>query len=152
MKERVESWSTKARMLPKKTKSKKKKPPWNSLAVQWLRLRAFNAKGMDSISGWGTKIHMACDMASRQKQNENLNTLRNYLNPPPCFTDEGSEVWTGECPYSQPVSGGSRRRLEVSAFSVRALPLPHGHSSSPVPSSEQSLRTLCRIATPVSPT
>ena len=95
---------------------------------------------------------MVHGMASRQKQYENPNTLRNYLNPPPWFTDEGSEVWTGECPYSQLVNGGSRRRLEVSAFSVRALLLPHGHSSSPVPSSEQSLRTLRRIATPVSPT
>ena len=95
---------------------------------------------------------MARGMASRQKQNKNLNTLRNHLNPPPCFTHEGSEVWTGECPYSQPVSDGSRRRLEVSGLGVRALPLPHRHTSSEVHSSEQSFRTLCRIPTPVSPT
>ena len=28
----------------------------NSLAVQWLGLRALTAKGTGSISGWGTKI------------------------------------------------------------------------------------------------
>ena len=63
------------------------------------------------------RSHKAHGMASRQKQNENLNTLGNYWSPPPCFTDEGNEVWAGEGPYSQLVSGwifsGSRRRLEV---------------------------------------
>ena len=29
---------------------------WTSLAVQWLRLPTSNARGVDSIPGWGTKI------------------------------------------------------------------------------------------------
>ena len=31
----------------------------NSLAVQWLGLHAFTAKGPSSIPGWGTKIPQA---------------------------------------------------------------------------------------------
>ena len=31
----------------------------NSLAVHWLGLRAFTAKGLGSIPGWGTKIPKA---------------------------------------------------------------------------------------------
>ena len=34
----------------------KKKSEGTSLAVQWLRLCASNARGMGSIPGWGTKI------------------------------------------------------------------------------------------------
>ena len=34
----------------------KKKELRNSLVVQWLGLSAFNAKGLDSIPGQGTKI------------------------------------------------------------------------------------------------
>ena len=33
--------------------------PGNSLAVQWLGLHAFTAKGPGSIPGWGTKIPQA---------------------------------------------------------------------------------------------
>ena len=31
-----------------------------SLAVQWLRLHASTAEGMDSIPGWGTKDPVCC--------------------------------------------------------------------------------------------
>ena len=32
----------------------------NSLAVQWLGLHAFTAKGWGSIPGWGTEIPTSC--------------------------------------------------------------------------------------------
>ena len=28
---------------------------WDSLVVQWVRLRAFTAEGAGSVLGWGTK-------------------------------------------------------------------------------------------------
>ena len=40
----------------------------NSLAVQWLRLHAFTAKGMSSIPGQGTKILQAVQYG--QKRNK----------------------------------------------------------------------------------
>lgn len=78
---------------------------------------------MDSISGWELRS-MACDMASRQNKTK-IWIPQKLLNPPPLFYRWGSkEVWTGECPYSQPVSGSEK--TGISAFSVRALPLPAG--------------------------
>ena len=39
------------------------------LVVQWLKFRAPNAGGMDSIAGGGTKIlHMPCDAAKKKKK------------------------------------------------------------------------------------
>ena len=39
------------------------------LVVQWLKFRAPNAGGMDSIPGGGTKIlHMPCDAAKKKKK------------------------------------------------------------------------------------
>ena len=35
--------------------------------VQWLRFCVSNAGGMDSILGWGTKIHMPCGVAKKKK-------------------------------------------------------------------------------------
>ena len=42
--------------LKKNTFIKEKCYKWDSLAVQWLGLGAFTAKGPGSIPGWGTKI------------------------------------------------------------------------------------------------
>ena len=39
------------------------------LVVQLLGLRAFTAKGMDSIPGWGTKILRTTGVANNNKQN-----------------------------------------------------------------------------------
>ena len=46
---------------------KKKDPSGTSLAVQWLRLRAANAGGMDSIPGRGTKIPHAARCGQKIK-------------------------------------------------------------------------------------
>ena len=45
-----------------------------SLAVQWLRRRASNARGMGSIPGGGTKIPHAvwCDQKSIRKKKKEL--------------------------------------------------------------------------------
>ena len=40
----------------------------NSLAVQWLGLRASTAGGKDSIPGWGTKILHAAQHSQKNKQ------------------------------------------------------------------------------------
>ena len=40
----------------------------NSLAVQWLGLRASTAGGMGSIPGWGTKIPQAPRHGQKTKQ------------------------------------------------------------------------------------
>ena len=47
---------------------KKKKKKGNSLAVQWLGLHAFTAKGTGSVPGWGTKIPQAS--RGQKKQNK----------------------------------------------------------------------------------
>ena len=39
----------------------------NSLAVQWLGLHSFTAEGLDSISGWGTKILQATRHSQKKK-------------------------------------------------------------------------------------
>ena len=97
-----------------------------SLAVQWSRLLTLTAKGLDSISGWGTKLPKAawCD----QKKLNTNSRVRNHLDtePRPCasycqdwffkplnnprrwaflhhsFTEE-TEAWRSEatCPRSQ---------------------------------------------------
>ena len=41
----------------------------NSLAVQWLGLRAFTAEGVVSIPVWGTKIPQAMRHGQREKKN-----------------------------------------------------------------------------------
>ena len=48
----------------------------NSLAVQWLGLRAFTAEGPDSIPGRGTKIPQAlrCGQTKQNKQTKNQKT------------------------------------------------------------------------------
>ena len=38
-----------------------------SLAVQWLRLHASTARGMDSITGWGTMIHRLHSAAKKEE-------------------------------------------------------------------------------------
>ena len=43
--------------------------------VQWLRFCASNAAGMDSIPGWGTKIHTPCGVAKKKK----LHWLYEYI-------------------------------------------------------------------------
>ena len=41
----------------------------NSLAVQWLGLSTFTAKGTDPVPGWGTKIwHEPCDQKEKNKK------------------------------------------------------------------------------------
>ena len=52
----------------------------NSLAVQWLGLHAFTAKGMGSIPGQGTKIPQATQY-SKNKTKENKNKYAHNL---PC--------------------------------------------------------------------
>ena len=39
----------------------------NSLAVQWLGLCAFTARGLGSIPGWGTKIPQAMQRSQKKK-------------------------------------------------------------------------------------
>ena len=40
----------------------------NSLAVQWLGLGAFTAKGQGSIPSWGTKIPQAAWLGQKKKK------------------------------------------------------------------------------------
>ena len=47
----------------------------NSLAVQWLGLRAFTAKGLVSILGWGTRIP-ASHVARPKKKTHNNKTQK----------------------------------------------------------------------------
>ena len=44
----------------------------NSLAVQWLGLHAFIAKGSGSIPGWGTKIPQAMRHGQKKKRMETI--------------------------------------------------------------------------------
>ena len=45
-----------------------------SLVVQWLRLRASSARGMDSMPGPGTNIlHAACCSVAKKKKKDKLN-------------------------------------------------------------------------------
>ena len=49
-----------------------------SLAVQWLRLCASNARGASSVPGWGTKIPYAAwhsEKIREKKRKENLYSL-----------------------------------------------------------------------------
>ena len=41
---------------------------WTSLVVQWLRLGASIAGGMDSIPGWGTKIPHSTWCSQKKKE------------------------------------------------------------------------------------
>lgn len=94
---------------------------------------------------------MACDMASRQKkQNENLNTSEIILESTTLFYRWGKEVWTGECPTT---AGLWRVQEKTGSLSIQCegFATARAQPSSPVPSSEQSLRTLCRIATQLVP-
>ena len=49
----------------------------NSLVVQWLGLRASNARGLGSIPDWGTKIPQA--MQSSKKKKVEINMYQNKL-------------------------------------------------------------------------
>ena len=58
----------------KKKKGKKEKrnsEPGNSLAVQWLGLGAFMARGLGSIPGEGTKILQAAWQGQKKKEKRN---------------------------------------------------------------------------------
>ena len=44
----------------------------NSLVVQWLGLCAFTAKGLGSISGWGTKILQSACCSQTKKTNKRI--------------------------------------------------------------------------------
>ena len=48
----------------------KTKPRRTSLAVQWLRLDASNAGGLDSILGLGTRIPRAMGCGQKKKTNK----------------------------------------------------------------------------------
>ena len=63
--------------MEKKTKAKNKnKKQWGtSLAVQWLRLQASTAGGMDSIPGWGPKILHDAWHGQKKPQETNNNEL-----------------------------------------------------------------------------
>ena len=52
----------------------KTKPQRTSIAVQWLRLNAPNAGGLDSIPGWGTRIPrvMGCGQKATEMHNNEL--------------------------------------------------------------------------------
>ena len=50
------------------------------LVVQWLRLRAFNEKGLGSISGQGTRSHMP-KLRVRMSQLKNLNAATKVEDP-----------------------------------------------------------------------
>ena len=47
-----------------------------SLAVQWLRLRASNAGGVDLIPGWGTKTPHAVWCSQKMKT---MKLTKNYI-------------------------------------------------------------------------
>ena len=55
------------------TDTKERKIPWD---FQWLRLRAPNAAGMDSIPGLGTKISMPHNAATK-KEKEKIPRAKN---------------------------------------------------------------------------
>ena len=42
----------------------------NSLAVQWLRWKAFTAQGLGSIPGLGTKILQTAELNQKKKKKE----------------------------------------------------------------------------------
>ena len=47
----------------------------NSLAVQWIGLRAFTAKGLSSIPGWGTKIPQAAQRSKKKRAGSRAGSL-----------------------------------------------------------------------------
>ena len=51
----------------------------NSLAVQWLGLRAPTAGGPSSIPGWGTKIPQAAQRGQKKKRIKKKITLKYIL-------------------------------------------------------------------------
>ena len=55
----------------------------NSLAVQWLGLRAFTAKGWVSIPGQGTKIPQAahCSQKKKKKSITIVTVSKSHLRP-----------------------------------------------------------------------
>ena len=48
----------------------------NSLAVQWLGLRAFTSEGLGSIPGWGTNIPEAVWYSQKKKKKIKLLVLK----------------------------------------------------------------------------
>ena len=50
----------------------------NSLAIQWLALRAFTARGPGSVSGWGTKIPQAIWCGQKEKKRNCAGSLTAY--------------------------------------------------------------------------
>ena len=50
----------------------RKKQKENSLAVQWLGLRAFTAEGADSIPGRGTKIPQATWRSQQKRKKKDI--------------------------------------------------------------------------------
>ena len=57
----------------------------NSLAVQWLAVWAFTAKGLGSISGQGTKLPQAPQLGQKKKERKKMAlgciTFKNHCVP-----------------------------------------------------------------------
>ena len=59
----------------------KKKKLGNSLAVQWLGVRTFIAKGPGSVLGWGAKIPQAAWHGQKINNNNNKKKTQEFKNP-----------------------------------------------------------------------
>ena len=75
-----------------KDPGRSKTPGWGtSLVVLWSRLLTLTAKGLDSISGWGTKLPKAawCD----QKKLNTNSRVRNHLDTEPRLCASHCQDW-----------------------------------------------------------